>query len=162
MQELLQALTLLGSGLSALVVAIVKPLLPWIPLAAWVLFWMLAVNWVKFRAVLAKGGWIGLVLLGAVIVLVWGTLAPPVAGTTLLFGLRLSNYVEKTVYVSALASIMFLAGSVQLSGGCGCCLDLSEPPTGDEHDDHGHDSHGHDLHAAPAEHGAAAVALAHH
>ena len=39
-------------------------LVPWTPLAAWIIVWLFAVNWEKLRATLAKGGWVGLVLIG--------------------------------------------------------------------------------------------------
>jgi hypothetical protein len=41
-------------------------------------------------------------------------------------GLSLSNYVGKTVYVTALVCIMFLCGSVQLSGCCAACCRFEE------------------------------------
>ena len=52
-------------------------LLQYAPLIAWVAYWLLAVNWVKFREVLAGGGWIGVVLIGFIMVLIWGLVAPP-------------------------------------------------------------------------------------
>ncbi|MDA0281865.1 MAG: hypothetical protein O3B13_07205 [Planctomycetota bacterium] len=109
--------------------------LPWTPLLAWVAFWLLAVNWVKYRAVLVKGGWTGLFLIGLTMILIWGLIAPPADGVHSVFGLSLSNFVGKTVYVTSLFSIMFLCGSVQLSGACGslvCFKDEEESP------DHGH------------------------
>jgi hypothetical protein len=100
-------------------VIIFKLVIPWTPLVAWVAFWALAVNWVKYRAVLLKGGWTGLVFTALMMILIWGLIAPPVEGVHYVFGLSLSNFVGKTVYVTALFSIMFLCGSVQLSGACG-------------------------------------------
>jgi hypothetical protein len=95
-------------------------LLPWTPLAAWIGYWMFAVDWVKMRDVLAhRWGWIGLVLIGAVMVLVWGVIAPPTGGYHELPGLKLTNFFGKFVYVSGLFSIMLLCGAVQLSGCCG-------------------------------------------
>jgi hypothetical protein len=87
----------------------------WLFLAAWIAYFLFAVNWVHLRRVLLDGGWVGLLLIGLVIILVWGTVAPP-DGYHSLFGLRLSNYVGKTVYVTALACIMLLCGSIQLAG----------------------------------------------
>lgn len=140
MQDLMTALQELGAPLVGLLVALWHVILPWAPLVAWIVFWMYAVNWVKLREVLARGAWIGLFLLGAVMVLVWGVIAPPEGGKFELFGFSVSNYVEKTVYVSGLFCLMFLAGSVQLSGGCGSWCQLDEPEP--EADDHGHDAHG--------------------
>lgn len=112
-------------------------LLPWTPLVAWVAFWLLAVNWVKYRAVLIKGGWTGVFFIGLMMILIWGLIAPPEGGVHHVFGLSLSNFVGKTVYVTALFSIMFLCGSVQLSGACGpliCFKNEDEPAE----PDHGH------------------------
>lgn len=94
--------------------------LPWLPLVAWVAFWTFGVNWVRLRRILlVEGGWIGLLLLGAVSVLVWSTVAPPVGGHHELLGLTVGNVVGKTIYVTGLVVIAFLCGSVQLSGGAG-------------------------------------------
>ena len=103
---------------------VVQLVLPWLPLIAWVAFWLLAVNWVKFREVLVSGGIIGVLLIGLCMILIWGLIAPPDDGAHYLFGLTLSNFVGKTVYVTALFCIMFLCGSVQLSGCCNtfCCF----------------------------------------
>ncbi|GAB4140742.1 MAG: hypothetical protein Tsb009_10210 [Planctomycetaceae bacterium] len=111
---------------------------PWWPLIAWVAFWLFAVNWVKFRAVLLEGGWIGLVLLGLLMVLVWGTIAPPAEGTHSIFGLTLSNYVGKTVYVTTLFSIMFLCGSVQLAGSWPACCQFADD---DQPEEESHSTH---------------------
>jgi hypothetical protein len=110
--------------------------LPWTPLVAWVAFWLLAVNWVKYRAVLLKGGWTGLVFTALMMILIWGLIAPPADGVHHVFGLSLSNFVGKTVYVTALFSIMFLCGSVQLSGACGSLVCFKHED--DDPADHGH------------------------
>jgi hypothetical protein len=111
-------------------------ILPWAPLVAWVAFWLLAVNWVKYRAVLLKGGWTGLAFIGLIMIMIWGLISPPVDGAHHVFGLSLSNFVGKTVYVTALFSIMFLCGSVQLSGACGsliCFKHEDEEPADHSH-----------------------------
>ena len=90
--------------------------LPWAPLIAWIAFWLLAVNWVKLRSIFLQGGWIGFLLMAFVMILVWGAVAPPPTGAHNLLGLKLSNYVGKTVYVTFLFCIILLCGSVQLSG----------------------------------------------
>lgn len=56
-----QLLTSLQSLLVAswdVVLAVLMLVSPWTPLLAWVAFWMLAVNWVKLREVMIRGGWI--------------------------------------------------------------------------------------------------------
>jgi hypothetical protein len=152
MDALLDAISQFGLSLWELLAAILTILIPWTPLAAWIVFWMFAVNWVRLRDVLAKGGWMGLVLIGAVMVLVWGSIAP---GSGTFFGLHVSNFVEKTVYVSGLFVLMFLAGSLQLSGFCAGCCPFNEPILIAE--THGHESgQGHDGghgHAPAGDHG---------
>jgi hypothetical protein len=121
MLELWNALLQFVVSVWDLLAAVGSLLLPWAPLAAWIAFWTFAVNWVKLRETLAKGAWVGVVLAAAVAVLVWGNVAPG-SGLFDFFGLKVSNFVEKTVYVSGLVCLMFLAGAVQLSGCCpGCC-----------------------------------------
>lgn len=117
MEQLLNSLIDLGLALWNLVLSLGVLLLPWLPLAAWIVFWTLCVNWVKLRDVLLRGGAVGLVLIGLVWILVWGSIAPP-DQTHHILGLTVSNFVGKTVYVSGLIAIMLLSGAVQLSGCC--------------------------------------------
>ena len=154
MNDLLTNLqNLLAAGWDV-VISLLVLVLPWTPLLAWVAFWLLAVNWVKLREVMLRGGWIGVVLIGLVMVLVWSLVAPPVSGSHHLFGLNVSNFVGKTVYVTALLTIMFLCGSVQLSGACGTLAQF--PEESPDHEDHGHGGNehgdGHD-HAADSQSG---------
>jgi hypothetical protein len=148
--ESLQTLLIAGWDVIVRLLAVV---LPWTPLLAWVAFWLLAVNWVKLRQVIIQGGWVGVALIGFMMIVVWGMVAPPAEGTHHLFGLNVTNFVGKTVYVTALLSIMFLCGSVQLSGACGSLASFppDAPDDGHDHADHGHDSHGHDVHVHHAE-----------
>jgi hypothetical protein len=148
MEAVLQSLIELGRDLLVLVVSLGRVLLPLLPLVVWVAFWTLAVNWTKLRSALLAGGWVGLVLLGFLAVLVWGTVAPPATGAHQFFGLTLGNFVGKTVLVTALICIMLLCGSVQLSGACGSLCQFDEPSEEDAH----HHSHGdsHSAHSTPA------------
>jgi hypothetical protein len=149
MEAVLQSLIELCRDLAVLVLRIGEVLLPLLPLLAWVAYWTFAVNWTRLRAVLLQGGWVGLVLLGFLAVLVWGTVAPPAAGAHLFLGLTLGNFVGKTVLVTALICIMLLCGSVQLSGACGSLCRFDEPAAdADHHAGHG-DSHD-ATHSAPA------------
>ena len=104
-------------------------------LLAWIVFWTFGVNWVKLRETLLKGGCVALILVGVAAVLVWANIAPPAGGHHSLLGLQVSNYVGKTMYVTALYCIMFLCGSVQLSGCCaGCCrFEEDEPSESEPH-----------------------------
>jgi hypothetical protein len=101
-------------------------ILPWTPLIAWVAFWTLAVNWVSLRRVLLSGGWIAVLLLMVVAIIGWGVIAPPESGAHHMLGLTLSNFVGKTVYVTALVVIALLCGSVQLSGLSGSLATFEE------------------------------------
>lgn len=114
--DLLQSLQELLTALYNVGTAIVILLAPWTPLLAWIAFWALAVNWIDLRRVLLSGGWIAVVLLMVVAIIGWGVVAPPESGSHVMFGLTLSNFVGKTVYVTALVVIALLCGSVQLSG----------------------------------------------
>ncbi len=136
MESLLDSLLQLIQALWAVVSSLFWLALPWLPLIAWVAYWLFAVNWVKLRSVLLAGGWIGVLLIGLVMILVWGSVAPPdtADGMHHLFGLRLSNFVGKTVYVTGLFSIMFLCGAVQLTGCCDrCCNFPADEPEDDHH-----------------------------
>lgn len=134
MEALFDQLVQLFVTLWSLLVVIGTLVVPWIPLAAWIVFWMFCVNWEKLWPVLARGGLVGVLLIGVVMVFVWGTIAPPAQGYHSLLGLTLSNFVGKTVYVTALLCIMLLCGALQLAG---CCADYcrfkEQPPETDSH-----------------------------
>lgn len=117
--ELLNALLNLLTALYQVIAELVSAIAPLLPLLVWVAFWTLAVDWVKLRHFFLRGGWIALLLMMFVTILVWGVVAPPESGAHNMLGLSVSNFVGKTVYVTAIVVITFLCGSVQLSGICG-------------------------------------------
>ncbi len=121
MEEFLVSILDLIIAVWSVLSAAFSMLLPWMPLFAWIGFWLCAVDWVKLRTVLLQGGWTGFALTWFVAVLVWGVVAPPPDGTHHLFGLTVGNFVGKAVYMSALYCIMALCGMVQLSGAWSCC-----------------------------------------
>ena len=129
MMELWTSLVQFVLALWGLLSSLVVLALPLLPLVAWIAFWLLAVNWTKLRTVLTQGGWIGALLLALVTVLVWGVVSPPPDGHHYLFGLSVSNFTGKTVYVTILTCIALIAGSLQLSGCCSswCCMEEDEP-----------------------------------
>ena len=141
--ELLYALKDFGQSLGELLSVAAGLILPWAPLALWVVFWLLAVNWTKLRVTLAPGAWLAIVLVAAIWILVWGSLDPAGAARHHFFGLSVSNFVEKTIYVSGLICIMFLSGALQLSGFARDWCDFEDPILlADAHDSHGgHDEH---------------------
>ncbi|MHC4877387.1 MAG: hypothetical protein ACYTGL_12905 [Planctomycetota bacterium] len=116
MFDLLEKLVAVVIAVWELAYELIAQVLPWSPLLFWVAFWLLAVNWVKFRGVLIKGGWTGVAFIYVMMILIWGLIAPPEGGAHSIFQLQLSNFVGKTVYTTALFSIMFICGSVQLAG----------------------------------------------
>lgn len=137
--ELFQSLVNVFWSLLDVVVALVKVVLPWLPLLAWIGYWSLAVNWAKSFDILRRGGFIGVLLLMFVAVIVWGAVAPPVDGVHTLFGLTVSNYAGKFIYVTMLTCIALLCGSVQMSGTFGSLIDFSsEDQVEDEHVAHAH------------------------
>lgn len=122
------------------VVNLVRVILPWLPLLAWVGFWTFAVNWAKAFPIIRRGGIVGVLLLMFVAVLVWGAVAPPVDGHHVMFGLTVGNFTGKFIYVTMLTCIALLCGSAQLSGAFGSLCEFPEEPA---EDDHGHGGHGH-------------------
>ncbi len=153
MEQLIDSLQKLLVASWDVVVQMLVLVVPWAPLIAWIAFWLLAVNWEKLYPVLAKGGIIGVALIGLMMILVWGLIAPPASGVHHLFGLQPGNFAGKAIYVTMLMAIMALCGSVQLSGACGSLVSFPD----DDHDDHGHAVDGHGGHG-----GAAAADHSHH
>ena len=123
--DLLQSLVNVFWSLLDVVIALVKVVVPWLPLLAWIAFWSLAVNWVRTFDILRRGGFIGVLLMMFMAVIVWGAVAPPIEGTHSLFGLTVSNYAGKFIYVTMLTCIALLCGSVQMSGTFGSLIDFS-------------------------------------
>jgi len=139
MEALQHSFVDLLTALWQLSLALLAVIRPWAPLYAWIAFWALAVDWVKLRLVLVRGGWIGLVLIAVVATLVWGMVDPPTEGSHFLVGKTVGNFVGKFMYVTGLLVIMLVCGSVQLAGGCGKLASFPEDAAEDEHA-HG-DSH---------------------
>ncbi len=136
--DLCSSLVDVFQSLLQVVVNLVRVLLPWLPLLAWVGFWSFAVNWGKAFPILRRGGLVGVLLLLFVAVLVWGAALPPVDGQHMMFGLTLSNYAGKFVYVTMLACIALLCGSAQLSGAFGRFCEFSDEAN--DENGHGHDA----------------------
>lgn len=151
--EFLTALLNLLESLWDLILVSGRGVYPYLPLFAWIAFWLLAVNWEKLYPVFWSGGWVGITLLVIATVFLWGILAPPETTHNIL-GLEVSNYIGKFLKVAALVVIAFLCGTVQLSGACACCVRFEDDQLdGLEHGEHGHDSHGdHHSHGLIADH----------
>ena len=134
--ELIQNIVNLFSSLRDVVLALVKVVLPWLPLLTWIAFWTLAVNWVRAFDILRKGGFIGVLLLMFVAVMVWGAVAPPIAGHHYLFGLTVGNYAGKFIYVTMLTCIALLCGSAQMNGFAQSLCHFDEESNSDIHPVH--------------------------
>jgi hypothetical protein len=87
----------------------------YLALAAWIVFWTFAVNWVRLRKIFLSGGFIGVLLIAFMAILVWGCIAPPPGGSHNILGLSPSNFFGKLVYVTGFLCIMLICGSVQLA-----------------------------------------------
>lgn len=124
--ELFQSLVNVFWSVLDVVLALVQVILPWLPLLAWIAFWSLAVNWVRTFDILRRGGFIGVLLLMFLAVVVWGAVAPPIEGSHTVFGLTVSNYAGKFIYVTMLTCIALLCGSVQMSGTFGSLVNFSD------------------------------------
>lgn len=150
--DLFSSLLDVFTSLLNVVVNLVRVILPWLPLLAWIGFWTFAVNWAKAFPILRRGGMAGVFLMMFVAVLVWGAVAPPAEGKHLMFGLTVSNYAGKFIYVTMLTCIALLCGSAQLSGAFGRLCEFPDEPAEDDHG-HGHGGHGHDDHGHGGGHG---------
>ena len=56
MEVLIQSVSELFFALWNVVYALLVLLLPWTPLAAWIVFWLFAVNWISLRKVMLSVG----------------------------------------------------------------------------------------------------------
>ena len=134
LDSIVEALGQIIFGLQQIVSSIASVVLtaPVLPVLCWTVFWLLAVDWIQLRQILLKGGWLGIMLVGFVMVIVWQQISP---GSQAVLGLELNGYIEKLVYVTALLSLMFVCGAVQLTGCCTrwCAAEVVEAETTDSH-----------------------------
>ena len=125
--EVLQSIWNVVVALAELLVELVQFVAPWTPLLAWIAFWLFAVNWRVLSPILAKGGWVGVLLTMLMTILIWGVIAEPEGGFHYLYGLKVGSFTGKTIYVTSLFTIAALCGTVQLSGNCGRLCSFEEP-----------------------------------
>ena len=123
---------LLGFKQILTVVASVIFTAPVLPVLAWALFWLFAVDWTRLRQIILKGGWLGVALVGVVMVVVWQQIVPE---AEVVLNLEVNGYIEKMVYVTALFSVMFVCGAIQLTG---CCRRCCPVPTTELETEDGH------------------------
>src|SRR3954470_5412778 len=83
--ELWQAFVAFLGQLMTVLALLGRRLLPWLPALAWCAWWLWCVNWQKAWPVLARGGWVPVVLLVLVSALAWSRIFPsthPIEGVT--------------------------------------------------------------------------------
>ncbi len=115
-------------------------LLPLLPAALWVAFWLWAVDWRKLWPALAEGAWAPCVLLGLVAATVWSRIDPTPCNC--LGFVSVPNFWWQLGSVGALAAVALFTGWLQGLIGYEPPEIAVEPPAG-----HGHDhAHGHDHH----------------
>ena len=118
-----------------------RALLPWLPAGLWCAWWLWCVNWKQAWPVLARGGWIVVVLLTFVSALAWSGVFP--SGGHFL-GVPLATFWWHLAACSALALVALFCGWLQGRLGWTPVAVHFDPP--EQHDDHGHGHHAHGTH----------------
>jgi hypothetical protein len=120
-------------GQLATVLAILgRALLPWLPLGVWCAWWLWCVNWKRAFPVLAKGGWVPVVLLVFTSALAWSGVSP-----SKYYGMP--NFWWQLVACTALALVALLCGWLQGRFNWTPAEVSFDPPA--DHGDHGHHAH---------------------
>jgi hypothetical protein len=148
-----QFLSGLAALLWALLSGLVPLLLPWLPLALWCLWWLCCVNWKHVWPVLARGGWVVLVLLTLLAALVWAALSPSPPNFQL--SESLPSFWWQLGVVSGLVALALVCGWLQgLLHWSPREVDFDAAGHGaHEHGSPGHGGTGHHGHPTPAHHG---------
>jgi hypothetical protein len=137
MQDIFYTLVQLVETLYTLVVQTGLLALRHALLLVWVAWWLWGVNWGKAWGVLARGGWMVVVLLTVVTALVWASIAP---GTFDVLGLfTLANFWWQLAAVTLIVLLALFCGWVQgRMGWQPAEIDLEPPAPAVHHDHHGH------------------------
>lgn len=83
-----------------------------IALVLWVVWWLFLVDWNVAGKTLKGGGWVGLMLLGLLAVLIWGSLSP---ADREVLPMPLPNFVEEFTIVFGLYVVMLGCGALQMA-----------------------------------------------
>jgi CBS domain containing-hemolysin-like protein len=133
--EIIQTLTQLVITLGTLVLEIGALALQHALLIAWVAWWLWGVNWTKAWDVLARGGWMVVVLLTVLGALVWSAIAP---GSYILFDLfQLPNFWWQLMATTLIVLLALFCGWLQGVFGWGPSEINLEPPA-ESHAAHAH------------------------
>jgi len=87
-----------------------RKLLPWLPVLAWCAWWLWCADWKKAWPILARGGWVPVVLFILAAALAWSRIFP---SSEPFPGLRLPNFWWQVGACSGLALLALFCGYLQ-------------------------------------------------
>ena len=124
-----------------LVMAVLRFAVPWLPVLAWVAWWLWGVNWRRLWPTLRQGAWAPILLLAFLVALVWTFVSP---GPYTLLGLTLPGFWWQAAAVVLLLVLAACCGWVQVV--YGWCpqeapLQVAPAQSQEHHHDHGTASH---------------------
>jgi hypothetical protein len=106
----------------------------------WVAWWLWGVNWNKAWGVLARGGWVPVVLLTLIAAAVWAALAPSSYDVLSLF--PVANFWWQLGAVTLVVLLALFCGWLQgVLGWTPPEINLEPPEPAHAHHDHGHGHH---------------------
>ena len=149
MSELLQLVGATGDFLAAVTTFVAwlgRTLLPWLPGGLWCAWWLWCVNWKHAWPVLARGGWIVVVLLTFVSALAWSGVFPSSCDC---LPIPLANFWWQLGACTTLVLVALFCGWLQGRFGLTPAEVDFEPVEHPDDRGHGHD-HPAPAHAAPA------------
>ena len=118
---------------------VLTTMLPWLPAGLWCAWWLWGVNWKTAQGVLARGGWVGVVLLTFLIALAWSRIFPRSCDC---LGVTIPNFWWQLGASIALLLTALFCGWLQGKLGWEPAEVSFDPPE----DHHGHGHHGHAAH----------------
>jgi hypothetical protein len=145
MSDVMQLVGAIGTFIAAVatfVAWLVQALLPWLPGGLWCAWWLWCVNWKHAWPVLARGGWIVVVLLTFVSALAWSGIFPSECRC---LGFPLVNFWWQLGACTTLVLVALFCGWAQGRLGLTPAEVDFDPP--EHHDAHGHGldrGHGHE------------------
>jgi hypothetical protein len=109
--ELLTPVIEIVANLGALAWVLLGWLVQWWIVVAWFAWWLWGVDWTRVWPVLARGGWVVVLLLVVVAALAWSEIAPRESEETGLFAL--SNFWWHLAAASAIVALTLFCGWLQ-------------------------------------------------
>ncbi len=120
-------------------VEMMQQALPWLPGGLWCAWWLWGVNWKTAWGVLARGGWVGVVLLTFLSALAWSAIFPR---SVTRLGVTIPNFWWQLLASFALVGVALFCGWLQGRLGWAPPEVSFDPPA----HDHGHGHHAHHAH----------------